>query len=159
MLRITMPPKEPTAALLAIVVFAYTTFACALECSSHRGHEVGSGRDAGPTASFHHHATAHADADHHCSSHDRGKSSPIAPSCCHSSLYSVVFQSLSPLELIRSQASTVLPWHGFSSSFSIAPGMTSCTNPIATGPPGVAASAGPSYAARSLFLTYSSFLI
>lgn len=160
MLHVTMPPKEPTAALLAVVVFAYTTFACALECSSHRSHALGNERDTAPiAASFHHHGTADAHADHHCPSHEHDKSSPIAPACCHSSLYSVVFQSLSPVEVIRSQASATPPWHGVSLSFPIAPGMTRCTHPTAIGPPGATASAGPGYVARSLFLTYSSFLI
>jgi hypothetical protein len=160
------------AASLACLVVAYTTFAPFLECGMHRaegGRAAASTEE--PAGGHHHHhgyggPAGHAErgaapvghAQHGATPASPRAGDPSGPACCHASLYNVVFQSLSPLALLRADAASQML--GFvHTPTTLAAGAGPGIFHPGTGPPSAAGPNTSLFPARPQFLAVSSFLI
>jgi hypothetical protein len=161
------------AASLACLVVGYTTFAPFLECGTHAA-EVGRATAGGgaPAAGHHHHhgqggPAGQAQRGAAPVGHARHGAAPAsgragdapAPACCHTSLYNVVFQSLSPLEIVRADACTRLPLGFVRTPATLARGAEAGISHPGTGPPSTVGPNTSLFPARPRFLAVSSLLI
>jgi hypothetical protein len=160
-----MVQRSHIAVALACLVFSYSSFATSLECGQHREargadidapgsspglHQTRDGH--GPHANHVGHDHAHGAPTSHGATHSRGAA------CCHATLYSVVFQSVSPIEALRADGFTLLPV-GLGCTTTAAVALASRAMHLATGPPEPWGSSISLFPARAVFLALSSFLV
>lgn len=149
-----MPTRGRIAAFLAVCVLTYSSLASFLECGMHRASHLGS------AGSVTHHE--HGNHSHH-SEHDHAGSGNMpegsAGACCHSTLFNIVFQSLSPLEISHSESRAPAPLTHWSLASQGGTLVVSRAVGSATGPPARLASAFSPFPSRARFIALSSLLV
>ena len=149
-----MRSQRAIAASLAGLVLAVTAVAPLLSCET----------DATATAVVqprHHHeaAATRAHTDHGAPARNRA-GDRADDVCCRTSLYNVIFQSVSPADVLRADSSALIPTGLVRTATCFTVATTDARGGRwATGPPSARGASSPLFPARPRFLALASFLL